>query len=76
MNSQNLVTNTHQSNVPEQKGKKPPTLDEIHRRALEIHINRGAHGCDLDNYLDAWLQADRELKEEYNKSTDVDLKKE
>jgi hypothetical protein len=42
-----------------------PTLDEIRRRAFEIHIERGGiHGCDLDD----WLQAERELKEKYNHS--------
>jgi hypothetical protein len=75
MNFQNLATNAHQSNVPEGKRKKLPTLDEIHRRALEIHSERGDHDCDLNNYLDEWFQAERELKEEYNKSSDADSKK-
>ena len=43
-----------------------PTLDEIRRRALEIHNERGGLDFDLDNYLDAWLQAERELREKYN----------
>jgi hypothetical protein len=48
MNAQNLATNTQNtrprsvgSDIPEEKGKNVPTLDEIHRRALEIHIERG-----------------------------------
>ena len=40
-----------------------PTLDEIRRRALEIHIERGGQGYDLDEYLDEWRQAERELRE-------------
>ena len=46
-----------------------PTLDEIRRRALEIHIERGGHGYDLDEYFDEWLQAERELREKHNKSS-------
>ncbi len=75
MNAQYLATNARNtrptgvgSDVPEEIGKNVPTLDEIHRRALEIHIERGGHGCDLDNYLDEWLQAERELQGKYNKS--------
>ena len=56
--------------APEGRGKNVPTLDEIHRRAHEIHVERGDHGCDLDNYLDEWLQAKRELREKYNKVLD------
>jgi hypothetical protein len=72
MNAQNLATsdqNTRprgvRSDVPEEIRKNVPTLDEIHRRALEIHIERGGHGCDLDNYLDEWLQAERERRVRY-----------
>jgi len=75
MNAQNLAANAQntgprgvESDVPEEIGKNVPTLDEIHRRALEIHIERGGHSCDLDNYLDEWLQAERELQGKYNKS--------
>jgi hypothetical protein len=50
--------------------KKEPTLDEIHRRVLEIHVERGGHGYDLDEYLEEWLQAERELREKYNRSND------
>jgi hypothetical protein len=74
MNAQNLATNAHNtrprgvgSDVSEEKRKNVPTLDEIHRRTLEIHIERGGHDCDLDNYLDEWLQAERELQGKYNK---------
>jgi hypothetical protein len=76
MNAQNLATNAQNtrsrgvgSDVLEEKGKNVPTLDEIHRRALEIHIERGGHGCDLDDYLDDWLRAERELRERYNKNS-------
>jgi hypothetical protein len=81
MNAQNLATsdqNTRprgvRSDVPEEIRKNVPTLDEIHRRALEIHIERGGHGCDLDNYLDEWLQAERELKEKYSTSNNEGAK--
>jgi hypothetical protein len=70
MNSQNLAThirNTRssrlRSDIPEERGKNVPTLDEIRRRALEIHIERGGQGYDLDEYLDEWRQAERELRE-------------
>jgi hypothetical protein len=69
-NAQNLPRGIHRSDVPEGKGKNVPTLDEIHRRALEIHIERGGQGYDLDEYLDDWLQAERELREKYNRSND------
>ena len=74
-NAQNTRPRGVGSDVPEEKGKNVPTLDEIHRRALEIHIERGGHGCDLDNYLDEWLQAERELQDKYNGSSDVEPKK-
>ena len=42
-----------------------PRLEEIQRRAYEIHIDRGGpHGHDLDD----WLQAERELMEKYKAS--------
>ena len=69
-NAQNLSRGIPRSDVPEGKGKNVPTLDEIHRRALEIHIERGGHGYDLDEYLEEWLQAERELREKYNRSND------
>ena len=76
MNAQNLAMNAQNtrprgvgSGVPEEMGKNVPTLDEIHRRAREIHNERGGHVCDLDNYLDEWLQAERELRERYNKNS-------
>jgi hypothetical protein len=69
-NPQNLLRGIHGSEVPEEKGKNVPTLDEIHRRTLEIHVKRGAHDCDLDSYLDEWLKAQRELQEKYDQSSD------
>jgi hypothetical protein len=74
-NGQNLSRDIHRPVVPEGKGKNVPTLDEIHRRTHEIHVERGGHGYDLDEYLDEWLQAERELREEYNRSNDEGAKK-
>jgi hypothetical protein len=70
-----MLGRIHRSGVPEAKGKNAPTLDEIRQRAFEIHIERGGHGGDMDGYLEAWLQADRELREEYNKVDDEDAKR-
>jgi hypothetical protein len=47
------------------------TLDEINRRALEIHIEHGGHDYDLDEYLDEWLQAERELRTRSRRGTDA-----
>jgi hypothetical protein len=75
MKSRNLATNdqnmaaSNGSGVPEQRNKKGPSLAEIRRRVLEIHLERGGDGCDLENYLDEWLQAVRELQEKYGKSS-------
>ena len=77
MKSQSLKTNIHntpsiifRADAPEEKGQNGPTLPEIHERALEIHVERGGiHGCDLDDFLDDWLQAERQLREKYNKSS-------
>jgi hypothetical protein len=74
-NGQNLSRGIHRPDLPEGKGKNVPTLDEIHRRALEIHVERGGQGCDLDDYLDDWRQAERELREKYNRSNDEGAKK-
>ena len=79
MKSQNLETNTQntpsttcRSDVLEEKGQNGPTPAEIRHRAFEIHIERGGiHGCDLDD----WLQAERELREKYNKINDGRQKK-
>jgi hypothetical protein len=73
-NAQNMPTDMR-SDVQEERGKNVPTLDEIHRRVLEIHIERGSQGYDLDEYLDEWLQAERELREKYNRSNDEGAKK-
>ena len=82
MRPQDLKTNTqntpriiYRSDVPEEKGKNVPTLDEIHRRSQEIHIERGDHDCDLDDYLDEWLQAERELREKLSNNNDADPRK-
>jgi hypothetical protein len=73
-NAQNTRLSRFRSDVPEERGKYVPTLDEIRRRALEIHIEHGGHGYDLDQYLDEWLQAERELREKYNRSNDEGAK--
>jgi hypothetical protein len=81
MKSRNLATNAQDiqidigSDVQEERGKNAPTLDEIRRRTLEIHIERGGQGYDLDEYLDEWLQAERDLREKYNESNDEGAKK-
>ena len=75
MQSPNLATKAQnipagiRSGVPEETGKNGPSFAEIHERAREIHIERGDHVCDIDNYLDEWLQAEHELQEKYNKSS-------
>jgi hypothetical protein len=67
-NPQNMPTGTR-SEVPKRTGESGPSLAEIHQRALEIHVERGGDGSDLENYLDAWLQAERELRERYSKNS-------
>jgi hypothetical protein len=75
MKSQNLATNDHsvttttRSDEPAERDKNGPSLAEIRQRALEIHLERGGDDSDLENYLDDWLQAARELQEKYNKSS-------
>jgi hypothetical protein len=79
MKSQNVKTITQNApniicrpDVPEEKGQNGPTLAEIRERAFEIHTERGGiHGCDLDD----WRQAERELREKYNKMNDGRQKK-
>ena len=70
-NAQNTRPSRFRSDVPEERSKNVPTLDEIRRRALEIHIEHGGHGYDLDEYLDEWLQAERELRTKYRRDTDA-----
>ena len=70
-NAQNTRPSSRRSDLPEERGKNVPTLDEIRRRALEIHIEHGGHGYDLDEYLDEWLQAERELRTKYRRDTDA-----
>jgi Protein of unknown function (DUF2934) len=65
-NAQNMPRSPLRSHIPEESGKNEPPLAEIRQRAFEIHIERGGiHGCDLDD----WLQAERELRERYNKNS-------
>ena len=78
MKSRNLTTDVQnatrgvQPDVTEERGNQGPSPTEIRRRAFEIHIDRGGiHGCDLDD----WMQAERELLEEYTKSNDGGSKK-
>jgi len=77
MKSQNLKTNVHdvptgilQSDFAEERGKNGPSLAEIRHRAFQIRLERGRHGYDLDEYLDEWQQAERVLREKYNRSND------
>jgi hypothetical protein len=75
MKSRNLATNdqnmttSNRSDDPEERDKSGPSLAEIRKRALEIHVEHGGDGCDLQNYLDDWLQAERELRERHNKNS-------
>jgi hypothetical protein len=79
MKSQILKTNTRNtpriiflSEVAEEKAQNGPTSAEIRQRAFEIHLERGGvHGSELDD----WLQAERELREKYNKNNDGETKK-
>jgi hypothetical protein len=66
--AQNMPTGIRPS-VPVETSRNGPSFAEIRQRAREIHIERGGHVCDMDNYLDEWLQAERELQEKYNKSS-------
>jgi hypothetical protein len=75
MKSRNLATNDQNttagnpSHISEARHKNAPSLAEIRQRALEIHVERGGDGGDLENYLNEWRQAERELQEKYNKSS-------
>ncbi|HEY6904444.1 MAG TPA: DUF2934 domain-containing protein [Candidatus Acidoferrales bacterium] len=43
-----------------------PSFEEIQRRAYELYVERGCvQGCDQDN----WLEAERELKQGYQRSS-------
>ena len=71
-NIENTPSAIFRSDVPEEKVQNGPTPAEIRQRAFEIHIERGGiHGCDLDD----WRQAERELREKYNKMNDGRQKK-
>ena len=75
MNAQSTRPSRFRPDVPEERGKNVPSMDEIHRRMLEIHTEHGDHDYDLDEYLDEWLQAERELREKYNTSNDEGAKR-
>jgi hypothetical protein len=66
--AQNMPTSIR-SSVPVETSRNGPSFAKIRQRAREIHIERGGHVCDMDNYLDEWLQAERELQEKHNKSS-------
>jgi hypothetical protein len=75
MKSPNLATETQnmttgfRSGLPEETGKNRPSFAEIRQRARQIHNERGAHVCEMNNYLDEWRQAAHELQGKYNKSS-------
>jgi len=75
MKSRNLATNdqnmttSNRPDDPEERDKNGPSLAEIRQRTLEIHVERGGDDRDLENYLDEWLQAERELRERHNKNS-------
>ncbi len=49
----------------QQIAERHPTREEIELRAYQIHVERGgAHGNDLED----WLQAELELIEEYGQT--------
>ena len=68
-NAPNKQSGPFRSDVPEARRRNVPTLDEIRRRTLEIHAEHGSHSFDFHEYLDEWLQAERELREKYNISS-------
>ena len=71
-NPQTMSRSILRSSVAEESRNNGPSLAEVRERAFEIHIERGGiHGCDLDD----WLQAERELREKYNKTNDGGPKK-
>jgi hypothetical protein len=66
MTARNLATNAQtmppsrlRPDVPEERGKNVPALDEIYQRAIEIHVERADHLCDLDEFLEEWLHGCR-----------------
>ena len=82
MKSQNLAANDHNMTTstrpdePAETDKNGPSFAEIRQRALEIHLERGGDDSDLENYLGDWLQAERELREKYNKGLAINTKDE
>jgi hypothetical protein len=73
MKSPNLATEAQdmptgiRSCLPVETSRNGPSFAEIRQRAREIHIERGGHVCDMDNYLDEWLRAERELQEKFKR---------
>jgi hypothetical protein len=73
MKSPNLATEAQDmptgigSSVLVETSRNGPSFAEIRQRAREIHIERGGHVCDMDNYLDEWLRAERELQEKFKR---------
>jgi hypothetical protein len=83
MKSPNLATKAQKmptgirSEVLEETSKNGPSFAEIRKRALEIYLERGGiRGGDLDDYLNDWLQAERELRKKYNKNSSSNTKNE
>jgi hypothetical protein len=71
-NAQTTSRSIRRPDVAEESRNDKPSLGKIRERAFEIHVERGGiHGCDLDD----WLQAERELQEQYNESNDGRPKK-
>ena len=61
-NGEAASTSTPKLDPLESKSKSEPSSAEIRQRAFEIYNERGgSDGADLED----WLQAERELQEEY-----------
>lgn len=61
-NAKNMPKVVFQSGNGEEEKSSGPSPAEIRLRAFEIHMARGGfHGRELDD----WLQAERELQEQY-----------
>jgi hypothetical protein len=61
----NKLTEKSSSESQPQTASGAPTREEIELRAHQIYVERGgAHGQDVDD----WLQAERELVENYGKT--------
>jgi hypothetical protein len=65
-NAESRPSGISQSDNAERGRRSSPSPGEIRQRASEIYMERlGIHGCELDD----WLQAERELREKYNKNS-------